>query len=146
MRDPRIEASIAQLAETFRAAPPFDDWRRVLVTVFLEIRKRYGEREARRLFSFWGNPPTPARLRKIANLGLLDRYDMMREPNVQQLARELAEQNKQLPRSEQRGAGTPNPIALEKQIRRLLDERKRRMAADKWIGPFPPGHFDITNV
>ena len=146
MRDPRIEAGIAQLAETFRAAPPFDDWRRALLTVFLEIRKRYGEREARRLFSLWGNPPTPARLRKIANLGLLDRYDMMREPNVQLLARELAEQNKQLPRSKRHGAGSTNATALEKQIRRLLDERKRGMAADTWMGPFPPGHFGITNV
>jgi hypothetical protein len=108
--------------------------------LFMVIREHQGDRAARRIFAMWGNPPTPARLQQIANVGLLDHYDMMKpRPNVQRLARELAEQNKTRPRSEQRGAGSTDPITLEKHIRRQIALRKKAMKAGTWLGPFPEG-------
>jgi hypothetical protein len=106
--------------------------------LFLLIRENHGEATARRIFAKWGNPPTAKRLAMFENVSLLDRLDMMEpKPNVQKLARQLAEENKALPRAKQRGPGSTNPIALEKQIRRIRDLRTRRMKKGTWLGPFP---------
>ena len=105
--------------------------------LFTLITARHGERIARRIFAKWGTPPSERRRQLIANIGLLDRLDMMKPPNVQQLARSLAGENKKLPRSQQRGAGSTNPKALEKQITRIRDLRKAHMKKGTWLGPFP---------
>jgi hypothetical protein len=102
--------------------------------LFLLIREHHGDAEARRIFAMWGTPPTAKRLAMIENIGLLERLDLMPKPNVQKLARQLAKENKVLPRTKQRGAGSTNPIALEKQIRRVRDMRKAEMKKGTWLG------------
>jgi hypothetical protein len=115
--------------------------------LFMVIREHHGDAAARAVFALWGTTPSAARLHQIANIGLLDRLDMMKpKPNVQRLAWQLAKENKAIPRSKQRGAGSTNPTALEKQIRRQVRERDDAMKAGTWLGPFPPddipGHSD----
>jgi hypothetical protein len=106
--------------------------------LFMVIRENQGDGIARRIFAKWGKPPSDSTLQEIANLGLLTRLDLMKpKPNVQRLARQLAEENKRLPRTKQRGAGSTNPIALEKQIRRIRDFRIAHMEKGTWSGPFP---------
>ena len=105
--------------------------------LFMIIREHHNDRTARRIFAIWGTPPTDSRRKEIANLALLDRYDMMKRPNVRQLARELAEENKALPRNKQRGAGSIVPADLEQQIRRVRRERAAAIKAGTWLGPFP---------
>jgi hypothetical protein len=104
--------------------------------LFLLIREHHGNAEARRIFAMWGNPPTAKRLALIQNIGLLDRHRMPK-PNIQKLARQLAKENKALPRAKQRGAGSTDPITLEKQIRRVRDFRKAHMKKGTWLGPIP---------
>ncbi len=106
--------------------------------LFMVIHEQHGERVARRIFAKWGTPPSALRQQQIANLGLLDRYDMMKpKPNAQRLARELAKENKALPRAKQRGVGSTNPVALEKQIRRQIEKRATSMRKGTWVGPLP---------
>jgi hypothetical protein len=109
--------------------------------LFTLITTRHGERTARRIFAMWGTPPTTRRLAMIKNFGLLGRLDLMEEPNVQRLARQIAKENEGLPRKDRRGPGSTNPVALEKQIRRIRDLRTAGMKKGTWWGPFPPGHF-----
>lgn len=94
--------------------------------LFREIEKLHGRAEARRILTKYGSPPSARRTARIKNLGLLDRYDMMKpKPNVQKLARELTEENRELPQEQRHGPrGTINQATLEKHIRRLLDERR----------------------
>jgi hypothetical protein len=61
--------------------------------LFTKIMRRHGLAEARRVFLKLGTPPSGRKLGKIRNYALLDRYDMMPEPNVQRLARELVKEN-----------------------------------------------------
>jgi hypothetical protein len=105
--------------------------------LFMVIREHHGDRTARRIFAMWGTPPGPSRLHEIANLGLLDRYDIMKPKNVRKLALELAEENKALPKSKQRGAGSVVAGDLEQQIRRLRRQRDKAIKAGTWSGPFP---------
>lgn len=106
--------------------------------IFSEIKTRHGLAEARRIFRLWGPDPSPRRVAQVGNLGLLDRLDMMKPgPNVQRLARELAVENKALPRAKQRGAGGTDPMRLERQIRRQVLLRKQRISKGTWTGPFP---------
>jgi len=109
--------------------------KKAALDLFIEIEKHHGEKTARAIFAMWGTPPTKARIATIKNWGLLSRLDIMSEPNVQQLAREVAEENKKLPRSQRRGAGSTSVIALEKHIRRQIDERKEKLANRTWCGP-----------
>jgi hypothetical protein len=96
--------------------------------LFRKIEEHHGRAGARRIFALWGSPPSAKKLRWIKNAALLDRLDMMKpEPNVQRLARELAEENKTLPREERHGPrGSINPVTLDKYIRRLCDKRAKR--------------------
>jgi hypothetical protein len=92
------------------------------------ITRAHSIREARRIFYRFGAPPSAERLRQISNYGLLDRLDFMRpRPVIQRLARELAEENKRLPRAQQRGAGGTEVLALEKHIRRQVKLREKGM-------------------
>jgi hypothetical protein len=118
---------------------PSDAAKNAALHLFLEIRESLGEQEARHIFGMWGTPPTADRIKEINNLGLLDLYDLMKpKPDVQRLARELAEENKKLPRQQQRGAGSTDPIALALQINRVRKERKAAIKRGTWRGPFPP--------
>jgi hypothetical protein len=105
--------------------------------LFMLIREHHGEQCARRIFAMWGKPPSPRQRRRNANFGLLIEFDMMQGPNVQQLARKLAEENKALPRGQQNGAGCTDPVELAQQIRRQIRTRKKAMARHKWYGPMP---------
>jgi len=106
--------------------------------LFALITARHGEQIARRIFAKWGTSPSKRRVQHVENMGLLDRLDRMKPgPNVQQLARQIAEENKKLPKSQRRGAGGINPKALEKQITRVRDLRTEHMEKGTWLGPFP---------
>jgi hypothetical protein len=109
--------------------------------LFTLIKTRHGERTTRQIFAMWGTAPTDRRLGLLKNMSLLDRLDVMPEPNVMELARQLAAENESLPREEQRGPGSTNPKALDKQIRRIRDFRAAHMERGTWLGPFPPGHI-----
>jgi len=90
--------------------------------LFMLIREHHGDKAAHLIFAKWAKPASAAKLALIANIGLLQRlYRMKPKPNVQRLACELAIENKSLPRAKQRGAGSTNPITLEKLIRRTRD-------------------------
>lgn len=56
-------------------------------------------------------------------------------PRPLRLAKQLAAENRLLPRAEQRGAGSIDVMALEKQIRTLVKKRERDLAAGTWYGP-----------
>lgn len=110
--------------------------------LFMVICEHHGDRTARRIFAIRGKPPTPTRLKQIANFGLLDSYDMMKRPNVRQLADQLAEEHKTLPKAKQRGACSTKPRDLEQQIRRQLRQRRKAIKAGTWWGPFPMSKQD----
>jgi hypothetical protein len=61
--------------------------------LFFEIKRRYGEDEARRIFEC-SKKRTPSELAEAKSWELLDRYDNMQpKPNVMELARQLALEN-----------------------------------------------------
>jgi hypothetical protein len=105
--------------------------------LFLEIREHHGDAEARRIFLKFGRPPSARKMGKIRNYALLDRHDMMKpKPNVKALARELAKENETLPREERHGPrGSTDPFTQERQIKRLLKERKAALKKGTWWGP-----------
>jgi hypothetical protein len=101
--------------------------------LFHELWTRHGEAEARRIFAEIGRPSTAKMLAEIKNFKLLAMYDSMVDddgkpaPNVQKLARALSKENENLPPEKRHGPrGTISQIALDKHIRRLLDEREAR--------------------
>jgi hypothetical protein len=124
---------IVRRALAHRETPPTPDEMRTIT----DRGKLQGEQIARRIFAQWGTPPTAKKIGMIKNWGLLDLYDLMKEPNVQELARKLAEENKALPRAQQRGPGATDPVTLEKQIRRQVTLRKARIKKGTWLGPIP---------
>jgi len=106
--------------------------------LFMVIREHHGDRIARRIFAMWGTPPSKRRLSDINNLALLDRLDLMKKPNVEQLARQLiAEHEKTVPKQKRRGASGIDAKNLAKQIRRQRDRRKAAMKKGTWYGPIP---------
>jgi hypothetical protein len=113
----------------------WDGAERAAYELFMEIRKRHKEVAARRLFAVWGTPPTQRRKAKIRNLGLLDQYDLVK--NARRVARECAEQNKMLPKSQQFGPGSTDAELLERHIHRLRTWRQRHIEKGTWLGPFP---------
>jgi hypothetical protein len=96
--------------------------------LFHEIERHHGLAEARRIFTKLASPPNARRLNHIKNESLLNQLDMMKPaPDVQRLARKLAEENKALPRGQRHGPrGSTNPVTLDKHIRRLRDKRDNR--------------------
>jgi hypothetical protein len=96
--------------------------------LFREIERHHGLAEARRIFAKLASPPNARRLNHIKNESLLNQLDMMKPaPDVQRLARKLAEENKALPRGQRHGPrGSTNPVTLDKHIRRLRDKRDNR--------------------
>jgi hypothetical protein len=95
-----------------------------------------GLRRAKRIFRHFGRPITKTRLIEINNHGLLSSLDMMKpKPVVHRLAKRLAEENKKLPREQQRGAGSTSVRALEKHIRELEKQREAGIKNGTWCGP-----------
>ena len=107
--------------------------------LFMVVREHHGDRTARRIFAKQAKSLTPAQLKRIEEYRLLDTLDSMTpKPNVQRLARNRAEANKQLPRSQQRGAGSTDVFNLARKIRRAVKKRKAAMKKGAWWGPIPP--------
>lgn len=101
------------------------------------IEKHHGEAEARCILTERGREPTKTEIAERKAFRLLDHYDSMQpEPNVMELARQLAEENKTLPIEEQltpRGSTTEATIA--QYIRDLRRRQKAAIAEGTWDGP-----------
>jgi hypothetical protein len=110
---------------------------RLALRLFLDIERHHGEDEARRIFARWGKEPTKNEIAEAKTFKVLDRYDnMLPEPNVMALARELAAENISLPPADQITArGSTTAATIEHHIRDLLRRRKAAVAAGTWQGP-----------
>jgi len=120
------------------------DIEQALYRLFRVLVDHRGIAEARRVFLEYGREPSKRKLATFKNYGLLDLHDLMKpEPNVQRLARELAEENKTLPRGERRGpTGTTDPMTMLRHLRRLLADREKALKNGKWRGPVPESWFE----
>jgi hypothetical protein len=135
-------------------APSFDTIEgcdRAIRLVYLEIRERHGEKEARRIFKC--PEPSDSRKAEIKTEVMLDLVDMKMADSVisdeeiedeinrtgidltelkkkglsiAEIARQRAEQNKTLPRDEQRGPGGTDVQSLDHYIRYQLRKREKR--------------------
>ena len=92
------------------------------IDLFGAILKFHGDKEARRIFTKLGKQPTTGQLKQIANLGLLDRLEVMRPRSIRRLARETAEKNQLLKPDERPPgpSGSTNRDSLERYIRKLV--------------------------
>jgi hypothetical protein len=105
----------------------FDKWWFAAAKLFHEVQTEIGLGDARRIFKEIAGPPTKKQNAGWKNMELLSRYDCMARPSVRGLARELAEQNRNLPREQRHGpTGSTDPAMLDKQIRRLLAKRRSK--------------------
>ncbi|KJC59910.1 hypothetical protein UP10_14540 [Bradyrhizobium sp. LTSPM299] len=96
-----------------------DTWARNKASfLFQEISEVLGTDATRRVFAMWGTPPSPSKMRRLANESILLRLRMMRpKANLNQLAREIAHEKYRNP--------TPEEIAnVIRHIRLLKAKRK----------------------
>ena len=108
----------------------FDNWWFAAAKLFHEIKTEIGLEDARRIFKEIAGPPTPKQRAGWKNMELVMRYDCMAQPDVPRLARELAAENRNLPRELRHGpTGSTEPAILDKQIRRLLARRASKRAS-----------------
>jgi hypothetical protein len=71
-------------------SPSTEDWEKLVKSLFLVLRSRRGQHEARRIFTKFAKPVTPAEARIEATSGLLWRYITMKpNRNMALLARQL---------------------------------------------------------
>jgi hypothetical protein len=106
---------------------PFGAWMRVQ-HLRAELEKVYGEDRARQMLREAGSRNRRRRReQEHARWLLLDRYDTMPEPNVDALARLIAEESP-----------GQDIDAIDRQIHRALAERKQKLAAGTWRGPGAP--------
>jgi hypothetical protein len=94
--------------------------------VFMEIRERHGEPEARCIFAALGVEPSKSRLRQIKNDVLLNIVDLMMEDKVQSdgsTTKGMSIQAIARRYAEWRGADV---LTVDKHIRVLLKNRDRR--------------------
>jgi hypothetical protein len=105
-----------------------DRWWFAAAKLFHEILTALGEAKARRIFTSISFPRTPKQEAVLRNMELLINYDaMMPKPNIQKLARQLAEANKTLPVERRYGPrGSTDPVVLDKHIRRLVARRRAK--------------------
>jgi hypothetical protein len=103
--------------------------------LFWDIEKHHGEEAARSVFADLGRPPSRMKIKQRRKFDILVRYDRMKEKNVSALALKISEENRLLPKEERAGAGGINPIALDKYIRRALEEREQGLKDGTWNGP-----------
>jgi hypothetical protein len=122
-------------------------WAHIATCLLYEIARHYDLSTARSIFD-WAGPMTTKQMQtQFTNVCLLERLARMQpKPNVAKLARELAEENKKLPKAQrrklpkaqQRGAGSTDPAAQEDHIRHLAkigrDKLWRRFTA-RSLGP-----------
>jgi hypothetical protein len=96
--------------------------------LFNVIAAHHGEEIARKMFQEAGTPLSRRRQQERARWFLLERYDAMTpKPNVDSLARKIAEQEPERTFE-----------AIEAQIYEAIGERKKKLAAGKWRGPGAP--------
>jgi hypothetical protein len=94
--------------------------------LFADIRDRFGEAEARRIFSSCGKPPRfpDHEWKKLKVVCLY--YGMKPRPNKLALAKELAEKNRTLPHQERFAKGSTDTNTMYKYIDRAIKEHKRK--------------------
>src|SRR6516225_9826195 len=103
----------------------FNKWWFAATKLFHEIQTDIGLEAAQRIFKEIAGPATPKQRAGWKNLQLITLYDCMKRPNVRRLARELAKENRNLPRKLRHGpTGSTNLLVLDKQIRRLVARRR----------------------
>lgn len=105
------------------------------LATFSEISEVIGDRNARWVFALWGNGVSKRRQQEIDNHMLLIQLDMMKKPSMLGLAKRLAQENKSLPRAQQKGARGIDVIALEKLIRGAVAKRNKGLEQGTWWGP-----------
>jgi hypothetical protein len=117
----------------------FNKWWFAATKLFHEMQTETGLEDARRIFKEIAGPATPKQRKGWKNMELVARYDCMAQPpNVLRLARELAKENRHLPRELRHGpTGSTDPKVLYKQIRRLVARRRAKR------GLLRVGHFDF---
>jgi len=97
--------------------------------LYVDIMQRRGEDEAGRIFAAVRFREATEKERR--NFQILWRYDLMEKQNVQELARQLAEENKTRPTADRYGNGATTEREMENHIRYLLKARRK---ADKTKG------------
>jgi hypothetical protein len=99
-------------------------WAHLAACLFFAIARHHDEATARRIFSESGPPPKRL-IAALRNATVLDRLDAMKpKPNIARLSRELAEENRELPKDKRRGAGGTDVLNLKDHIRDLVRARK----------------------
>ena len=118
----------------------FDKWWFAAAKLFHEVQTEIGLGDARRIFKEIAGPPTKKQRAGWKNMELVMRYDcMMTRPSVKRLARELAEENRNLPRELRHGpTGSTEPAILDKHIRRLLANRRSKQGRQVKARPVAP--------
>jgi hypothetical protein len=117
----------------------FDNCWFAAAKLFHEIKTEIGQEDARRIFKEIAGPPTKKQRAGWKNMELVTRYDCMERPSVRRLARELAEENRNLPREQRHGpTGSTEPAILDKHIRRLLANRRSKQGRQVKARPVAP--------
>jgi hypothetical protein len=136
-----LDAMVAELKKSFGGEPlGIETAKGAALRVILlrtEMLKHHGG-DTFRIFRQYAKPATKKELTELRDWELLARFDALPKPNITQFACAVAEENKRLPRQEQRGSGGVNPVALDKYIRRLLRGRQDAMQRGQWDGPQAP--------
>jgi hypothetical protein len=105
----------------------YDKWWFAAAKLFHETRTEIGLEDARRIFKEIAGPLTAKQKAGWKNMELVSRYETMEGPSVRRLSRELAEENRNLPRERRHGpTGSTDPAMLDKHIRRLLAKRRSK--------------------
>lgn len=103
-------------------------WAHLAGCLFFAIARHHDEATARHIFDEAG--PMPERLRTVLkNATVLERlYRMQPRPNVAELARQLAKENKkrELPKGAQRGMDGTDPHRLAAHIHEVVRELKKK--------------------
>lgn len=95
--------------------------------LFAEAEKRLGEKITQAAFRKFGKPLGARRKAELDGWLLLDRYDTMPEPNVDALARVIADENPD-----------QDVDVIDRKINRWREQRKRMLKAGTWRGPGAP--------
>ena len=103
--------------------------------LFWRIEHQHGEAYARKLFAQRGRTPTKADGKERRKWEILDQLDQMHPLNVRQFAKDLAEENRKLPKLARKGLGGIDPNTLEALIREVRRERTAKQKAGTWYGP-----------
>jgi len=127
-RDPaEIAAELFRSCAWEEAGDPGGAAYKAAYYLFSESMKQIGPDHARLAFTHFATPPSARRMNAFKNKQLIERYKRMPEPNVMQLAEQIAEENKNLPGDERSGPrGSIHAASIEKHLRRLIGRQKAR--------------------